>query len=68
LPEENLIKTRFDKIIARLIEGNVSTTGLTNLKKLLMILCLEPVYEDGKPCFSKDRFFTYTQDYKGEVL
>jgi hypothetical protein len=24
------------------------------------------VYRDGKPCFSKDRFFTYTQDYKGE--
>jgi hypothetical protein len=62
LPEETN-RTRFDKIIARFIEGNVSTTGLTGPEKLLMILCLEPVcIRDGKPCFSKDRFFTYTQD------
>jgi hypothetical protein len=31
LPEETN-RTRFDKIIARFIEGNVSTTGLTLLK------------------------------------
>jgi hypothetical protein len=39
LIEQDLIK------IARFIEGNVSTTGLTGPEKLLMILCLEPVYE-----------------------
>jgi hypothetical protein len=38
LPEETN-RTRFDKIIARFIEGNVSTTGLTGPEKLLMILC-----------------------------
>jgi hypothetical protein len=63
LPEETN-RTRFDKIIARFIEGNVSTTGLTGPEKLLMILCLEPVYTRWQTLLSKDRFFTYTQDYK----
>jgi hypothetical protein len=63
LPEETN-RTRFDKIIARFIEGNVSTTGLTGPEKLLMILCLEPVYTRWQTLLFKDRFFTYTQDYK----
>jgi hypothetical protein len=67
LPEETN-RTRFDKIIARFIEGNVSTTGLTGPEKLLMILCLEPVYTRWQTLLFKDRFFTYTQDYKGEKL
>jgi hypothetical protein len=62
---EETNRTRFDKIIARFIEGNVSTTGLTGPEKLLMILCLEPVYTRWQTLlFKKDRFFTYTQDYK----
>jgi hypothetical protein len=53
LPEETN-RTRFDKIIARFIEGNVSTTGLTGPEKLLMILCLEPcVYEMANLAFQK---------------
>jgi hypothetical protein len=61
LPEETN-RTRFDKIIARFIEGNVSTTGLTGPEKAaMMILCLEPVYVDGKPCFQRQILYLYTR-------
>jgi hypothetical protein len=62
LPEETN-RTRFDKIIARFIEGNVSTTGLTGPEKLL---CLEPVCTRWQTLLFKRQ--TYTQDYKGEKL
>jgi hypothetical protein len=63
LPEETN-RTRFDKIIARFIEGNVSTTGLTGPEKLLMILCLEPVYTRWQTLLFKRQIHSYTQDYK----
>jgi hypothetical protein len=50
LPEETN-RTRFDKIIARFIEGNVSTTGLTGPEKLLMIRA--GVYEMANLAFQK---------------
>jgi hypothetical protein len=65
LPEETN-RTRFDKIIARFIEGNVSTTGLTGPEKLLY-MCLEPVYMRWQT-FSKDRFFLIHKIIKGEKL
>jgi hypothetical protein len=66
LPEETN-RTRFDKIIARFIEGNVSTTGLTGPEKAAYDTVLRCI-RDGKPCFSQKTDFTYTQDYKGEKL
>jgi hypothetical protein len=60
LPEETN-RTRFDKIIARFIEGNVSTTGLTGPEKLLMILCLEPVYEMANLAFQRQILYLYTR-------
>jgi hypothetical protein len=61
LPEETN-RTRFDKIIARFIEGNVSTTGLTGPEKA----AYDTVLRAGVANLLKDRFFT-TQDYKGEL-
>jgi hypothetical protein len=61
LPEETN-RTRFDKIIARFIEGNVSTTGLTGPEKLLMILCLEPVYTRWQTLlFKRQILYLYTR-------
>jgi hypothetical protein len=54
LPEETN-RTRFDKI-SSIYRGNVSTTGLTGPEKLLMILCLEPVYTRWQTLLFKDRF------------
>jgi hypothetical protein len=59
LPEETN-RTRFDKIIARFI-------GVTFLLQALLVLndtVLEPVYTRWQTLLFKDRFFTYTQDYK----
>jgi hypothetical protein len=64
LPEETN-RTRFDKIIARFIEGNVSTTGLTGPEKLLMILCLEPVCMYGL-AFQKTDSLLIHKIIKGE--
>jgi hypothetical protein len=62
LPEETN-RTRFDKIIARFIEGNVSTTGLTGPEKAAYDTVLSRCIRDANLAF-QDRFFTYTQDYK----
>jgi hypothetical protein len=63
LPEETN-RTRFDKIIARFIEGNVSTTGLTGPEKAAYDTVLRAgVYEMANLAF-KRQILTYTQDYK----
>jgi hypothetical protein len=67
LPEETN-RTRFDKIIARFIEGNVSTTGLTGPEKAAYDTVLRAGVYRWQTLLFKDRFFTYTQDYKGEKL
>jgi hypothetical protein len=53
LPEETN-RTRFDKIIARFIEGNVSTTGLTGPEKAAYDTVLRAgVYEMANLAFQK---------------
>jgi hypothetical protein len=52
LPEETN-RTRFDKIIARFIEGNVSTTGLTGPEKAAYDVLRAGVYEMANLAFQK---------------
>jgi hypothetical protein len=61
LPEETN-RTRFDKIIARFIEGNVSTTGLTGPEKAAYDTVLRAgVYEMANLAFKRQILYLYTR-------
>jgi hypothetical protein len=61
LPEETN-RTRFDKIIARFIEGNVSTTGLTGPEKAAYDTVLRAgVYEMANLVFKRQILYLYTR-------
>jgi ribosomal protein S17E len=61
LPEETN-RTRFDKIIARFIEGNVSTTGLTGPEKAAYDTVLRAgVYEMANLAFQRQILYLYTR-------
>jgi hypothetical protein len=68
LPEETN-RTRFDKIIARFIEGNVSTTGLTGPEKAAYDTVLRAgVYEMANLAFQKTDSLLIHKIIKGEKL
>jgi hypothetical protein len=58
LPEETN-RTRFDKVIARLLRV-MSTTGLSGPEKQAYDTVLRAGVTNGKPCVSENRFFTYS--------
>jgi hypothetical protein len=66
LPEETN-RTRFDKIIARFIEGNVSTTGLTGPAAYDTVL-RAGVYEMANLAFQKTDSLLIHKIIKGEKL